>query len=388
LAWAIFPLAYEAIQHPVKELSLLQMRLSDWMNAFWKLRGTPRNKALQPGTKKWLLLLMVAIGALSSYLGIAVQPVFFLLGVVLMLFSVVLLIPSATKNNEYAEAEKSLAQAKLEVEALLKQLDSECPVSLSPEFCHRISAEVSSEIASALKIEQVNLRRKLAEEHLGKAVERLEKWTLEWRDAAKALSLKDDEAHLEGAQFFHFAERLQTWSTLRVSFVDKQSSLAEAEKETAHVLSLLQAELDTQECEITSLKAKRDTTVKRFSDALSLQTRMAENAGRLLKAQQQVLGCERAIKEFWEKMHIAFGDETELSELVAKLDQWNDLRYSLKYNQGMYEKKGKEAPKALQWSRTYTASDLSDIWATVVQEQKMLEDTRIGTFVFFPCTNR
>ncbi|MBI9093727.1 MAG: hypothetical protein JEY71_02485 [Sphaerochaeta sp.] len=367
---------YEAIQHPVKELSLLQMRLSDWMNAFLKLRGTPRNKALQPGTKKWLLLLMVIIGALTSYLGIAVQPVFSLLGVVLMLFSVVLLIPSATKNNEYAEAEKSLAQAKQEVEALFKQLDSECPASLSPEFCYRVLAELSSEIAIALRIEQVNQRRKLAEDHLGKAVERLGKWALDWRDAAKALSLKDDEAHLEGAQFFHFAERLQKWSSLRVSFVDKQGSLAEAQKDTAHALSLLHSELDTQECEITSLKAKRDTTVRRFHDALSLQTRIAENAGRLLKAQQQLLGCEMAIKGFWEKIHVAFGDETELSELVAKLDQWNDLRFSLKHNQNMYDKKGKEVPKALQLSHTYSASALSDASEIVVQEQKMLEQKR------------
>ncbi len=73
---------------------------------------------------------------------------------------------------------------------------------------------------------------------------------------------------------------------------------------------------------------------------------------------------------------MAFGDETELAELVAKLDVYTNLKISLKYNQGMYEKKYKEVPEALRLSRTYTASVLSDTWATVVQEQKMLEQKR------------
>ncbi|MDA3832672.1 MAG: hypothetical protein PF495_04685, partial [Spirochaetales bacterium] len=366
----------EAIEHAVNDLSLLQIRLSDWLQAFWKLQGTTKTKALQPGTKGWLVLLILVIGGATSYLGIAVQPVFFIFGVVLMLFSVVLLIPSSAKNSEYKQAEESLLQAKQEEEKMLNQLYIGCPSAWSPEFCHRKSAELSSEIAATHKTEQLNQRRMLAKDHLEKAIEKLRTWTSAWQEAAKALSLKDDAAHLEGSQFFHFAERLQIWSTYRLEFVKKQAALSVAQEETEQALSLLQAELDTQEYEITTLKTKSDNLIKRYTDALSLQARIGENAERLFTAQQQLLESEDAIKDFWERVQLELGNETELIELVAKLDPWNDLRFSLKHNRFLYEQKSRQAPEALEISHTHTPSDLSDALSLIIQEQQALEEKR------------
>ena len=366
----------EVIKHPAKDLSLLQIRLSDWVESFWKLQGTPKNKVLQPGTKRWLLLLILLIGGMTSWLGIAVQPVFFPLGFVLTLLSVVLLIPSSAKNSEYKQAEESLLQARQEAEKLLTQLDKEGPASWSLESCHTMSSEISSEITATHTLEQLELRRKLAQGHLEKAIESLRIWTSDWQHAAKAIGLKDDEAHLEGSQFFHFAERLQAWSTYRLQFVKKQEAFSVAQKETAHALSLLQAELDTQEREITSLKAKGDTLIKGFTDALSLQSRIRENEGRLFNALQQLLESEDAIKQFWENIQLALGNEAELTELVAKLDLWNDLRFSLKHNRTLYEQKSKEAPEALKMATINTSSDLSDALDKILHEQNTLEEKR------------
>jgi len=366
----------EAIGHPVQDLSLLQVRLSDWMESFWNLQARPKNKVLQPGMKKWLLLLIFLIGGLTSWLGITVQPVFFAMGFVLILLSVFLLIPSSAKNSEYKRAEDSLFQAKQEAEKLLKNLDMEGPPSWTPEFCHRMSVEISSEIASNHKLEQLNLRRKQADDHLEKAIQKLQKWTSTWQSAAKALGLKDDEARLEGSQFFHFAQRLQVWSMYRLEFVKKQEALSVAREEASHALSLLQSELDTQDSGISSLKARSDSLIKRFTDALSLQASIRENEGRLLTSLVQVLDSEDALRRFWENIQLALGNETELTELVSKLDQWNDLLFSLKHDRGLYEQKRKDAPKALELASMNTLSRLSDALDTIIQEQKALEEKR------------
>lgn len=366
----------EAIAYPAEDFTLLQMRLSDWLSAFWKMQGIPKSKALLPGTKKVLLLLVFLIGGLSTWLAFAVHPVFSLLGVALTLLSVVLLVPSSAKNSEYKKAEEALSQAEGEAAKLLKALDLEAPTSWTAEFCHRMSAEASSEIASVQKLELVNQRRKRAGAQFARATERLQNWVSDWQEAAKALGLKGDEAHLQGSQFFHFAERLQTWSALRLEFVKKQEGLAITQKESSHALSLLQAELETQQSEIADLKAKGESLVKRLSEALSLQGDIAVIEERLLTTEQQLVATEVAIRGFWESVGLSYGNETELSELVEMLDAWNSLRFSLGHNRSLYGQKAKESPKALEISSMHTLADLDTALETLKLEQKELEAMR------------
>ena len=368
---------YEAIKHPIDDLSLLHVRLSDWMESFWKLQGTAKNKALQPGVKKILLILMLAIGGGSSWLGIAIHPAFFILGVAFMLLSVVLLIPSSTKNSEYAKAEQELLQAEAEGDRLLKKLAMGTSYTWEVKGCQKLMESVRLEIAETYRLEQQNQRRKLAFDHLNASTDRLQKWVNDWQSAAKALGLKGDEARLEGSQFFHFAERLQTWSTYRLAFVGKQEVLSVAQEETRRTLGLLQVELDTKESEISALKAMVDSLIKRFGDALSFQSGIAENRVRLHETQQRLQESKEAITEFWKKVDLEFGNEAELSELVAKLDQWNDLKFSLKYNRKLFAEKREKNPRALEMARLYSALDLSDALASLGKEQKELEEKRV-----------
>ena len=367
----------EEIQHSAQDLSLLQIRLSDWITSFWKVQGTPNTKAVQPGRKKWLLILILGIGGAFSYLGMVFHPGLYILGVAFMLLSVVMLVPSPSKSKEYKRAEQALQQARQEAEELFKQFDREGPVSWTPEFCHKISGELSSEIASLHKTEQLNQRRKLAEGHLGLALQRLQTWTESWQKAVNAIGLKDGEANLEGSQFFHFAERLQIWSTYRLHFVTTQEALSVGQKESSRILLLLQGELETQESEITTLQAMADSLIKRFNEARSLHTRLGENESRLSASHKAFLLSESAIKEFWKSIGLAFGDETTLRDLVSNLGVWNDLRYSLKHNRSLYSQKSQDLPEALELATKHTFSDLSDALDKVVQQQKALEEKRV-----------
>lgn len=366
----------EQVENQVQDLSLLQLRLSDWLDRYWLKQGTAKARPLKPGTKRWLLLLMLGIGTLSSLLGIAVQPVFYILGPALMLLSAFLLLPSSSRNSEYKKAEEALAQAESEVTKLLKQLNKEVPSTLTPEFCHKMAEVLSPEIAQTYKVEQLNQRRKLALDHLEKAKEKLQEWTLEWKDATKAIGLKDDAGNLEGSQFFHFAQRLQTWSDLRLRYVAVQEALSVAKKESEHALSLLQAELATSEGELTSLKATRDSIIKRMGDARLFQASLEENEGRLRKAQEELLASEEAITEFWQRVELVYGNEAELLDLVAKLDQWNDLKYSLKHNHALYEKKCGAFPAAYEMAETSSLSELSDALESIREKQYSLEAKR------------
>ncbi len=366
----------EEIQTGANDLALLQIRISDWLDSFWQLQGTAKTKALREGTKRWLLLLMLVIGGVSSYLGFALQPVFFGVGFMLTLLSVALLVPSSVKNSEYKRAEEALMQASEEVKRLCKQLDIDCPSSWTPEHCQRKSVELSSEIASLHALEQLNRRRKVAKDQFEHAREKLQKWTSDWQGAVKALGLKGDEALLEGSQFFHFAERLQTWSELRLAFVKKQEAFSQAQREESLALSSLQAELDTQHSELATLKAKSDSLTKRLRDALSLQASIKENTERLYATREQLSASEEAIKEFWHTIQLEIGNEAELTELVAKLDQWNDLRFSLKHNRNVYDKRSNASADALAMASTHTYSDLSDALEKLLLRQQELEQKR------------
>ncbi len=366
----------EEVPYQARDVSLLQMRLSDWLDRYWTLQGTTKTRSLPPGTKKWLLSLLFGIGAVSSLLGFAVQPVFFMLGYSLMLLGVFLLLPSSSNIGDYKQAEEALAQAELEATKLIKQLDKEIPSGLTPEFCYRMAKELSSEIAEIYKVEQLNQRRKLAKDHLVQATEKLQGWTLDWQEAAKAIGLKGDEGQLQGAQFFHFAQRLQTWSDLRLAFAHAQEELSLAQKESEHALSHLQAELVTGEGELSSLKARRDGIIERIADARALQTNLAENERRLLASQRQLRSSEEAIREFWENIQLEYGNEAELSDLVARLNQWNALNYSLKHNHSIVAQKCNDSPAAYEMAQTTSLSDLSEALDKIREKQQSLEAKR------------
>ncbi len=366
----------ETIAHQGQELTLLQVRLSDWIGSYWNVHGRAEHKGMKPGARTWLVLLSLGIGALTSFLSIAIHPVFSVLGAALVLLSVVLLVPSPRKNSAYRQAEKTLLQAQQEAKELCNQLGIESPSAWEPESCHRMIASLGSEIASIQRIEQVNLRRKVATDHLEKAREKLQAWTSDWQQAAKAIGLKGDEALLEGSQFFHFAERLLSWSRFRLKTVTTQEALTAVQKETSDALSLLQEELETDEAEVTFLQAKCDTLIKRFNEALALQDKIAENSVRMHTAQQELLASDKALEEFYQSLGLEYGNEQGVADLVSSLPEWTDLVYSLQHNRNLYEQKCKEAPIALEMATQSTPGYLSDALARITQDLKSLEEKR------------
>ncbi len=361
---------------PVRDLFQAQYTLSNWIESFLRLQGSTKTKALRPGARAWLLALVLVIGVSTSALGFFLHPLFLGAGTLLMLISILLLVPSSAKGSGYARSEEELRIAESEAEKALSLLGKEGPSAWSVESCQALIHELGAAIVSSQERELLNQRRRVAFDHVQASQEKLQQWLLKWQDAARALGLYAGEASLEGAQFFHFANRLETWSALRLEYVRLQEALALAQEDTNRALALLQEELDTTETELSLLKAMGDGLINRFRDAQMLQKELASNAEDVRSLQLALKGWESSLLEFWESIGLEEGNEAVLAELVSDLDGWDSLNHKVGYNKVLYTEKAEARPDALAMSLSHSAADLEAEEQRVQQQQVALEETR------------
>ncbi|MDY0290020.1 MAG: hypothetical protein RBR15_14440 [Sphaerochaeta sp.] len=363
----------ETIPHPLSSLTELTLRLSDWMGAFWSLKGTPRSSSARPMSKLLLLVLVLAMAGVSSALGLGLHPLFFMLGFALVIGSVALFVPSPKEGKEYRQAQALLEQAQGRAEQLLTRLGKEGPERWDAEPCQRLQIATLSEIATVQRLEQLNAQRQRAQEQLDASVAKLKGWATDWQEAAKALGLKDDESQLQGKQFFYFAERLNSWSSLRLALVKAGQALASAQEQERQALSRLQAELGTAEDEIGALKARSSGMIGRIAQAKALQVAIAENERALAHAQEELEKVQEKIQVFWQHVGLEFGDERALSDLVSDLEAYQGLKLSLQYTHTLFDEKCLDAPEAYAMMRTHTLEDLSALLEKVIKDQGALE---------------
>ncbi len=365
---------YEDVEFSVTDLSLLKVRLFDWIEAYWKLQGIPKNKVLKSGTKRLLLLLVLLIGTASSLLAIIINPLFFVGGSVILFLFILFLLPSSGKNLEYKSAEEVLNSTRKAAEAILSKIGKKHPVSWTSEECLAIIQQLNKEIPIIQEKEKLNQRRSAAKEQLKSSQQNLKNWYEKWQLASKALGLKDDEALLEGSQFFHFANRLQTWSTYRLDYVKKESALLAAQKESSQKLLKLQMELDCTENETANLKATIDGYIDRFNKALNLQERINATNENIKNYMKDLDESKEELKLFWEEIELEFDNKNELEDLVKKIDDFDNLKHSLEYNSSLYEKEVRENPEAFNLSKTKTIEELYSIKEKIEKEENTLSE--------------
>lgn len=368
---------HEEVKYSVSNLSLLKVRLFDWIEAYWKLQGIPKNKVLKSNTKKLLLLLVLLIGTISSLLAITINPLFFASGPLLILLSVLILLPSSGKNLELKTAEEVLNSARKEAEKILSKAGKTPPTSWTSEECLSIIDKLNEDIQIAQEKEKLNQKRNAAKKQLKSSKQNLKNWTDKWQLASKALGLKDDEALLEGSQFFHFANRLQTWSTYRLDYVKKESALLAAQKESNKKLLLLQRELDSTENEIADLKATMDGYIDRFNKALNLKEKITTTNENLKKYTKDLEESKEELRLFWGKIELEFGNKNELRDLVNQIDEFNNLKSSLKYNSSLYKRKVSDNPEAFSLSKIKTLEDLYSEKEKIEKEESSLNEKRV-----------
>ncbi len=364
---------YEQISQSSKDLSLLQLRLSDWVSLSWKLLGTQESKPLKKGTKKRLLLFVSLAGILGAVAGIVVHPTLFIGALLLMLAIVALLVPSSGKSPLYKQREGELEEKRGDLEQLFAKLGMEGPTLWSAESCQALSGLLGEEIAAIQQSELLNNRRKRAEEQLEGSLEKVRLWNREWKDAALDLGLKDDEARLEGAQFFHFAQRLGTWSEHRIAFWKASRARLVAQEESEKALSALQGELDTTEDDFASLKAMSEGFAKRLERAASLRVALTSSAKEIASAQEELEASSVALQQFWKMSTLESGSDETLKSLASQVEQWNDLKRTLRHKQGLFDERSKETPEALVLTLTYSADDLNEQIEQIERQQDVLK---------------
>lgn len=363
---------YEDLGHSSKELSRLLLRLSDWITLSWRVLGTQEGKPLKGGTKKRVLFSAALAGILASLLGMAIHPAVFIAGSLAMLALVALLLPSAKQSPDFGQITKELQEKQEELNRMFATMGMQGPSSWTTGSCQTLMVALGEQLAVIQQGELLNQRRRRAKESHAASEEKLRLWTEAWQEAALAIGLHPDQARLEGAQFFHFAQRLDTWSAYRVAYESKRTVLLEAQEERERALLALQRELQTEERDSVSLKAMSETLVKRLERAASLQGERKDISCKILSAQKELDAWSEELKEFWQQCGLAFGQEEKLRRLASQVEPWKDLQRSLRHKEVLYDERSEETPEALSLVHTHSQDDLQEEILQVEKEQGLL----------------
>lgn len=363
---------YEELKHTAKEISRLQFRLSDWITLSWKQLGTQEGKPLKGGTKKRVLFFIVVAGIFASVLGIAIHPAIFIAGSLVMFAIVFLLLPSSKKNLAYMQRAKELQEKQKELQQELSTMGVEGPSSWTIESCQTLLGDLGEQLVAIQQGELQNQRRKRAKENLAASLEKLRLWIDAWEDASLVIGLHPEEARLEGAQFFHFSQRLDTWSAYRVAYENTRESLLVAQNERASALLALQGELETEETEMASLKAMSESLARRLERAISLQGELTKSAHQILSAQKELKAWNEKLNEFWKQCGLAFGSEETLRMLASQVEEWKELQRSLRHKEVLYDEQAKKTPEALLMLTSHSQDDLQEQIEHIEKEQELL----------------
>ena len=212
-----------------------------------------------------------------------------------------------------------------EIEQLRSRLAPLCEGDdWSLDALSELLASITSEIGRLSAAAAKNERIEDAEAEVTAARQAWQKWLEEWQEAASALRLAPSPV-LEGAQFFHFSERLVTW-------LEKGEALAVAtanEEEAYRSYTVAQERLRSfcalGEGDDGLIIEKAKALSKAIAGAHALIKSLAERTSRLGRAELALQRSREKLTVFYREVGFDFGDWVAVKQLSLQWKQYAAL---------------------------------------------------------------
>ena len=280
-------------------------RVADLITLTARLEGMPKEKP-----KNRVYAIILPLFALSALLTLVWRPS----ALIGALAALILFFIARTRLSN-----PLCAALEQEIEQLRSRLTSIHPAEdWSLEALGELLEALAGEIGRLRAQEAKNERIKAGEVELHEAQRAWQKWLDAWQDAASALRLAPSPL-LEGAQFFHFSEKLVTWlerkEALAVATANEEDARAswQRAKERLTTFCALGERDDDRLIEEARNLAKNIAAVQALVKALS------ERSYRLARAEAALQRSSEKLKAFYREAGVDFGDLETVRRLCV---QW------------------------------------------------------------------
>ena len=349
----------EEIHHCKEDLITLSVHLSDVIDLSSKLQGTSEYLHMEKWGKKGIIFSSLVILAIASFIGITVHPLSFLVGGVLLLTMLSFIIPSEKKNPDYNRAKSELEKKQTDLEKEFTQLDRGMPSSWDMAQWRELLHSLGKEIQDIYLVEQQNQKIKRADKERNEAIIDLTTWTQKWEQAVRDIGLPTNDSRLDGAQFFHFAQRLERWSDYKIEKEQASRAFSSAEHQEKEVLEAIQKLMGTTETHFPTLKGKNESLIERLQEAKRLYINIKDDVEKLIQATNKYNEAENALQKFWQDTHLNVGDEITLKELSLLCDEYSGVKREVKFYSDDYTAASREHSKAFELSTTISLDEIN-----------------------------
>lgn len=321
----------EPVPVPEARLAEVQARIGDWLESDQAAarrelvpRGTVRN-----GLLALALLALLGLGAQwAAPSGAAAAA----LGLV-ALAAVVLGLYLARPGGPGGTAEPS-AQVRLKAAEILAGLPGLVPAEWTRASALALSGEIAHLLGQARAARAQNAARQRARAAAAAAGAAYADWQARFAAETRGLYLRQGEAALDGAQFFHFSNHLLKWVELAAQAGGAAAECAHRAEQAATLRRDLQALLRANGCpepaaEPGPLLAQGRDLLERRARALLLRREEAALARELLDARSRLEQLRGRLDGFWRDLGFAEPDPRRLGNLVDRLPEWRALRNDL-----------------------------------------------------------
>ena len=307
-----------------EKLQALKTTLLLCIDTLGKMNSIQRTK---PRPRTAMVFGAIALSALGALLGIAISPMFGLLGTVLVGFFL-WFISREKPNDAYLSLEQMLCVYQGQLE---KQQGSFMLESFNLAGVSSLLGKVLERIAEVQLWETENERRRKARQTYQEAKAAYEKWLENWQEASEALNLTE-QPDLQGSQFFNFSSHLKDW--LLAFITEKQAS--------AHVQQLkeqLQASA-TELAALCKLTSTRVVDITAGASQLIEDLQSADTLHARLNSLRDLLGREEkkqeeassALQALYDKLELAVADFQSLESLQNLYEDYRELGDKMRAN--------------------------------------------------------
>ncbi len=345
----------QEIPYNEKDLTKLSFSLSSYIDTWGSLEKTPE---FITKSSKISTIISLSIIVVASILGFLVHTSFSYIGGIILFLLLLITRPRDKKNSEFSRFQEELVHKREAIATLLDVLNIEQPSSWEIDKAKNLLSSIEAEILLIKNIVEQNQRIDNGERELEKAQRSLQEWTQSWKSAVDSIGLSSIESRLEGAQFFHFSDRLQTWSNLKIQKEKCSARVVKAKIKEQESLFALQKELNTKESQYPKLKAIKNDLKQRFLEAKNTQKAISEKESQLAHFQKEYKTLYADLISFWESTRLTFGDTVTLQNLSDQVENWEQDTRAYTFNKNSYTKTSSENPIAYEKSKDMSIEEL------------------------------
>ncbi len=369
----------EEILQDTNKLKTLLIRTSDFLTLWYTHKAT--SKYAIPNRKKATIALLI-----SAILLLGITPMVSfshpLISIGTGIIALILFVISNaafTHNSEYKRLTEQLNESQKELEKMLTTLNFTLPRSWDAKQLTEILFTINEMIEHNSIAQQRNEKIRNQTIKVEEARDELSTWSEKWKEAVRALNLPIHEGRLEGAQFFHFAQRLDYWSTYKIHKKKAKDALKAARDKENEAILQLQKELDSDTDDFTELKVMSESLIQRVNESHALHKQLTSVTTRIKILEKNHEASLLAIDEFYKSIHIPCGDEVRVKELTSQVSEYNELIQEISYLTKEYERRASVHPSSLELSTTTRVEDL-DTELNLI-EKKLEEVTTLSTIL-------